>query len=79
MVSLLYIARTDSPILGNIYNKLLSFQIGPYTFALTALEQFANYREYSMFTITQCAETVQFLLGVVDSFTCRAKSSINLL
>ena len=76
VVSLLYIARTDSSILDIIY-KLPSFQTGPFTFALTALELFANYRDYSFFTITQGAETVQFLLRVVDSVTCGAKSSIN--
>jgi len=74
-----YIPSTDSPILDNIYNKLPSFQIGPFTFALTALEQFENYRDYSLFAITQGEETVQFLLGVVDSVTCGAKSSINFL
>jgi len=78
VVSLLYIAGTDSPILDNIY-KLLSFQIGPFTFALTALELFANYRDYSLFAITQGEETVQLLLGVVDSVPCGAKSSINFL
>ena len=79
VVSLLYIPRTDSPILDNIYSKVPSFQIGPFTFSLTALELFANYRDYAMFAITQGAETVQFLIGVVDSVTCGAKSSINLL
>jgi len=79
VLSLLYIARTDSPILDNIYNKVPSFQLGPFTFALTVLEQFANYRDYSLFAITQGTEMVQFLLGVVDSVTCGAKSSINLL
>jgi len=77
VVSLLYIARTDSPILDNIYYKLPSFQLGTFTFALTPLELFANYRNYSLFAITQGVETVQFLLGVVDSVTCGAKSSIN--
>ena len=76
---LLYISRTDSPILDNIYNKVPSFQIGPFTFSLTALEQFVNYRDYSMFNITQGAETVQLLIGVVDSVTCGTNSSINLL
>jgi len=47
VVSLLYIARTDSTILDNIY-KLPSFQIGPLTFTRTALELFANYRDYSV-------------------------------
>jgi len=37
VVSLLYIVRTDSPILDNIYNKVPSFQIGPFTFALTVI------------------------------------------
>jgi len=77
VVSLLYIARTDSPILDNIY-KFPSFQLRTFTFALTALEQFANYRYYSLFAITQGEETVQFLLGVVVSVTCGAKSRINL-
>jgi len=76
VVSLLYIARTDSPILDNIYNKLPSFQVGTFTFALTALELFAN---YSFFAITQGAEAVQFLLGVFDSVPCGAKSSFNFL
>jgi len=78
-VSLLYVARTASPILDSIYNKVPSFQNGPFTFSLTALEQFANYRDFSLFAITQRAETVRLLIGGVDSVTFGAKSSINLL
>ena len=79
VVSLLYIARTDSPFLDNIYNKLPSFQIVPFTFALTAVEPFANYSDYSLFAITQWEETVQLLLEVVDTVPCGAKCSINFL
>jgi len=79
-ISLLYIARADSPILDNIYNKLPSFQIGPFTFARTASGQYANYCDYSTFAITQGDVTVEFLLGVVDvTATCGSNSNINLL
>jgi len=82
VVSLLNIARTDCPTLNNFNGKVPSFQVGPFTFSLTALDQFANYsdyRDYTLFTVTQGDETVQLLIGVVDSVTCGAKSCINLL
>jgi len=80
--SLLNIARTDCPTLDNFVGKVPSFQIGHFTFSLTALDQFANYsdyRDYSLFIVTQANETLQLLIGVVDSVTCGAKSIINLL
>jgi len=66
-ISLLYIARADSPILDNIYNKLTSFQIGPFSFARVASEEYANYREYSLYAVTQGDVTIELLLGVVRS------------
>jgi len=79
-ISQLYIARGYSPILDNIYNKLSSFQIGPFTLARTTSGQYANYRDYSMFANTKWDVTVQFPLGVVDvTTTCGSKSNINLL
>jgi len=80
-LSLLYIARVDSPILDNIYNKVPSFQIGPFTFVLTNSERFDDFNDYFMYAITQGEETVQLLIGVVDTatITCGSKSSINLL
>ena len=50
-VSLLYIARVDSPILDNIYNKVSSFQNGPFTFALTESERYVDFPDYSAFDI----------------------------
>ena len=82
VVCLLNIARTDCPTLDNFNGKVPSFQIGPFTFSLTALDQFANYRDYrdySLSTVTQGDETVHLLIGVVNSVTCGAKSSIKLL
>jgi len=79
-LSLLYNARVDSPILDNIY-KVPSFQIGPFTFVLTDSERFDDFNDYSIYAITQGKETVQFLIGVVDTATITygSKSSINLL
>jgi len=75
----LCIARTDSPILDNIYKKLPTFEIGPFRFSITAGEEYANYRDYSVYEITQGDVTVPFLLAVVDvSVTCGSKCSINL-
>jgi len=51
-LSLLYIARTDSPILDNIYNKVPSFQMGPFTFALCDSEENAINPDYYVFAIT---------------------------
>ena len=82
MISLLNIAKTECPTLDNFNGKVPSFQVGPFTFSLTALDQFANYsdyRDYSLFTVSQGDEAVQLLVGVVDSVTCGAKRSIKLL
>ena len=46
-LSLLYIARVDSPILDNIYNKVPSFKIGPFTFVLTDSERFVDFMDNS--------------------------------
>jgi len=80
-LSLLYIARVDSPILDNIYNKEPSFQIRPFTFTLTESERYMDFHDYSVFAITQGDETVRFLIGVVDTvtITCGSKSNINFL
>jgi len=50
-LSLLYIARVDSPILDNIY-KVPSFQIGTFTFVLTDPERFDDFNDYSVYAIT---------------------------
>ena len=80
-VSLLYFARVDSQILDNIYNNVLSFQIGTLTFTLTESERYVEFPDYSVFAITQGQETVQFLIWVVDTDTTPygSKSNINLL
>jgi len=52
-ISLLYIARVDSPILDNIYTKVPSFQIGTFTFNLTESERYVEIPDYSMFEITE--------------------------
>jgi len=38
----LYIGRTDSPILDNIYRKLPTFEIGPFRFRITAEEEYTD-------------------------------------
>ena len=73
VISLLNIARTECPTLDNFNGKVPSFQVGPFTFSLTVLDQYANYseyRDYSLFTVSQGDEAVQLLVGVVDSVTC---------
>ena len=75
----LCIARTDYPILDNIYKKLPTFEIGPFRFSITAGEEYANYRSYSVYEITQGDVTVPFLLAIVDvSVLCGSKANINL-
>jgi len=78
-LSLLYIARIDSPILDNFYNKVPSFQIGPFSFVLTDNEHFEDFHDFSVYAITLGEETVQVLIGVVDTstITCGSKSNIN--
>jgi len=78
-VSQLCIARTDSPILDNIYRKCPNFQVGPFRFSINAGKEYANYRNYSGYEITYGDVTVPFLLAVVDvSVNWGSKSSINL-
>ena len=78
-LSQLCIARTDSPILDNIYRKCPNFQIEPFRFSITADKEFANYRDYSVYEITHGDVTVPFLLAVIDvSVNCGSKSNINL-
>ena len=73
------IARTNSPILDNIYKKFPTFKIGPFRFRITAEEEYANNPDYSVYLITHDGVTVPFLLAVVDVFVhCGSKSSINL-
>jgi len=79
-LSLLYIVRTDSPILENIYNKVPSFHMVSFTFAQCDSEENAINPDYYVFAITLGEETVEFLIGVVDvTDTCGSKCSINLL
>jgi len=42
-LSQLCIARTDSPILDNIYRTFPKFEIVPFRFRITAEEEYANY------------------------------------
>ena len=80
-LSLLYFARVASPILDSIYNKVPSFQIGPFSFVLTDNEHFENFHDYSVYAITLLEETVEVLIGVAETstITCGSKSSINFL
>ena len=80
-IILLYFARINSPILGNIYNKVPSLQIGSFSFVLTDNEHFENFHDCSVYAIILWEETVQMLIGVVDTstITCGSKSSINFL
>jgi len=52
-VSLLYLARVDSPILDIIYNKVPSFEIGYLTFTITESKRYEEFQDYSVFAITQ--------------------------
>ena len=80
-LSLLYLARVDSPLLDSIYNKVPFFQIGPFSFILTDNERFENFHDYSVYAITLLEDTVGVLIGVVETstITCGSKSSINFL
>jgi len=62
----LCIFRTDSPILDNIYKKLPTFEIEPFMFSITAGQEYANYRDNSVYEITYGDVTVPFLLAIVD-------------
>jgi len=79
-VSQLCIARTDSPILENIYRKVPSFTIGPYKFHLNKEDdEYASFPDYSVYEITHDGVTVPFHFTVVDvAVKCGSKSNINL-
>jgi len=47
-LSHLCIARTDSPILDNIYRKFNNFDIGPFNFHLIAEDEYANFPDCSV-------------------------------
>ena len=73
------IARTDSPILDNIYRKLPTFERGPLRFRITAEQEYTDYSDYSVYEMTHDGVTIPFLLAVVDvSLHCGSKSSFNL-
>jgi len=65
-LSQLCIARTDSPILENIYRKISNFNIGPYKFHFTAEDKYASFPDYSVYEITHDGVTVPFLITVID-------------
>jgi len=78
-LSTLCIARTDSPILDNIYRKFPNFEIGPFKFHMTTEEDYASLPDYSVYEITHDGVTVPFYITVVDVYVhCGSKSSINL-
>ena len=78
-LSLVRIARTDSPILDNICKKFPNFDTGPFKFHITPEDEYANYPDYSVYEITHDAGTIPFLLAVVDeSVPCGSNSNINL-
>jgi len=79
-LSLLYIARTDSLIIDNIYNNVPSFQVVPSTFALSDSEWNEINPDYNEYAFTLGEETVEILIGLVDlTDTCVSRSSINLM
>jgi len=43
------IARTDSPILDNIYRKFSNLVLGPFKFHITAEEEYAKKNDYSVY------------------------------
>jgi len=51
-LSLLYIARTDSPTLYNIYNNVPSFDVGSFTFALSDSEENEINPDYNVYALT---------------------------
>jgi len=79
-LSQLCIARTDSPILENIYRKFPNFTIGPYKFYLNADDdEYASFPDYSVYEITHDGVTEPFLITVIDvAIQCGSKSNINL-
>jgi len=79
MVSQLCVARTDSPVLDNIYRKLPTFERGPFRFSITSEEDYANCPDYSVYDITHNGVTVPFYNKVVDlSVHFGSRSIINL-
>jgi len=79
-LSLLYIARTDSPIIDNIYYNVQSFQVVPFAFALAVSEENEINPDYNVYALTVGYETVEFLIGLVDvTDTVGSRSSINLM
>jgi len=77
--SQLFIARTDSPILANIYRKFPKFEIGSFRFSITTEEDYASFTDYSVYEIRHDSVTVPFYITVVDmSAHCGSRPSINL-
>jgi len=65
-LSELCIARTDSPILDNIYRKFPNFNFGTYKFHLNAEDDDnASFPDYSVYEITHDGVTVPFLITVM--------------
>ena len=53
----LCIPKTDSPIL-DINRKLHTFEIGPFTFRITAEGEYAGFPDYSIYEITHETSTI---------------------
>jgi len=78
-LSHLCIARTDSPILDNIYRKFHNFDIGTFKFHLTSKDEYVNFPDYFVYEITHDGVTVPFLFTVIEvAVPCGLKSKINL-
>ena len=78
-VSQLCIARTDSPILENIYRKFPNFTIGTYKFHLIAEDEYVSFPDCSAYAITRDDVTVPFQFTVIDvAVQCGSQSNINL-
>lgn len=77
-IGALYIARTTSNLLDNIYRKAYTFKIGDFQFRLTEWGEYENFSDESIYAITFQDVTVNFSLTIVDvSVSCGSKSSIN--
>jgi len=79
VIGRLYIARTPSSILDNIYRKADTFAIGLFQLHVTDWEEYEVFPDYSNYAITFEDVIVCFSFAIVDvSTTCGSKFIINL-
>ena len=78
VIGTLYIARTTSMLMDNIYRKAYAFEICDFQFVRNDWLINENFPDQSIYAITLEDVTVNFSLTVVDvSVPCGSKSSIN--